>query len=103
MAAERAALPGEVLAAIDSASMYVRHDNNLPRIIVQPEGWTGFIYSDDSAERWLNKAFPGQLNEQQKGSAVRYMAALVRNHHRESQPKRQRTNWMNRWRYDEID
>ena len=50
-AAERAALPGEILAAIEGVAMYVRHgDENTPRIVVQPVGWSGFIYSDDAAE-----------------------------------------------------
>ncbi|GJH97098.1 hypothetical protein ECZC10_49460 [Escherichia coli] len=42
VAAERAALPGEILAAIEGVAMYTRHgDENNPRIVVQPVGWSG--------------------------------------------------------------
>ena len=81
-AAERAALPGEILAAIEGVAMYVRHgDENTPRIVVQPVGWSGFIYSDDVAEKWIRKAYP----------------ELKRSHYREQRPKQKRESWMNRY------
>ncbi|EIX1762579.1 hypothetical protein OP658_002902 [Cronobacter sakazakii] len=104
VAAEQAAIPAEVLAIIEGASLYTRPGtDNQARVIVQAEGWSGFMFSEESAERWLAKAFP-ELTEEQKTRAVNYLAALVRSHHRESQPERKRTNWVNRWRYqDEIE
>lgn len=104
VAAEQAAIPADVLALIESAAMYSRPgDENQPRIIVQPEGWSGFIFSPEAAGKWMAKAFP-ELTEEQQTRAANYLAALVRSHHRESQPVRKRTNWMNRWRYsDEIE
>lgn len=97
VAAERAALSGEVLAAIEGAAMYTRHgDDESPRIIVQPAGYIGFIYSDEAAEKWVRRAFI-ELTPHQVERAVNYLASLVREHHREQQPKRQRNNWVNRW------
>ncbi|EFC4414093.1 MULTISPECIES: hypothetical protein [Enterobacterales] len=97
VAAERAALSGEVLAAIEGAAMYVRHGNDeAPRVVVQPAGWSGFIYSDHAAEKWIRKAYP-ELTQHQIDRAVNYMASLVRTHYREQRPKPQRSSWMNRY------
>lgn len=96
-AAERAALPGEILAAIEGVAMYVRHgDENTPRIVVQPVGWSGFIYSDDAAEKWIRKAYP-ELKQYQIERTVNYLASLVRSHYREQRPKQKRESWMNRY------
>ena len=96
-AAERAPLPGEILAAIEGVAMYVRHgDENTPRIVVQPVGWSGFIYSDDAAEKWIRKAYP-ELKQYQIERAVNYLASLVRSHYREQHPKQKRESWMNRY------
>lgn len=55
--------------------MYVRHgDENTPRIVVQPVGWSGFIYSDDAAEKWIRKAYP-ELKQYQIERAVNYLAS----------------------------
>lgn len=103
VAAEQAAIPADVLALIESAALYSRPGTDeQARIIVQPEGWSGFMFSEESAERWMARAFP-ELTAEQKNRAVNYLAALVRSHHRERQPKAKRTNWMNRWRYEEIE
>ncbi|MBY8670652.1 hypothetical protein [Escherichia coli] len=100
VAAERAALPGEILAAIEGVAMYVRHgDENTPRIVVQPVGWSGFLYSDEAAEKWIRRAYP-ELTQYQIERAVNYLASLVRTHHRESRPERKRSNWMNSWRQE---
>ncbi|HGV3498271.1 TPA: hypothetical protein ACNGY8_003902 [Klebsiella michiganensis] len=98
VAAERAAIPAEVLVSIETASMYTRPgDENTPRVIVQPEGWGGFICNSDSAERWISKAFP-YLNNEQKTSAVNYLGALVRQHHADTAKSAKRaTNWVNRY------
>lgn len=100
-AAERAAVTGEVLVAIETAALYTRNDGELPRVIVQPSGWTGFLYSEENASRWLNKAFPGSLTPQQKTRALNYLESLVRQHHMTSQPKTKTSNWVNRWKYDD--
>lgn len=104
VAAERAAIPAEVLASIESAAMYIRPgaDEFTPRVIVQPEGWSGFICTTDSAERWISKAFP-ELTMQQTERAVRYLSALVRQHQTEiAKPAKRRKNWVQGWRYEEI-
>lgn len=96
VAAERAALSGEVLAAIEGAAMYTRHGNaEAPRIIVQPAGYTGFIYSEEAAEKWVRRAFI-ELTPY-RGTRSQLSRLLVREHHREHQPKRQRNSWVNRW------
>lgn len=77
-AAERAAVSGEVLVAIETASMFTRNSGELPRVVVQPAGWTGFIYSEENARRWLGNAFPGALTPQQKERALCYLESLVR-------------------------
>ena len=102
-AAERAAVIGEILAAIESASMYTRNDGDMPRVVIQPSGWSGWLYSEENASRWLDKAFPGVLSLEQKTRALNYLESLVRQHHRDSQPKIKTANWMNRWRYDNHD
>ncbi|EOW0250680.1 TPA: hypothetical protein ME573_001799 [Klebsiella pneumoniae] len=97
LAAERAALSGEVLAAIEGAAMYTRHgDAEAPRIIVQPAGYTGFIYSEEAAEKWVRRAFI-ELTPYQVERAVNYLASLVRSHYREQRPKQKRESWMNRY------
>ncbi|MBC4754934.1 MULTISPECIES: hypothetical protein [Klebsiella/Raoultella group] len=100
-AAERAAVTGEVLVAIETAALYTRNDSELPRVIVQPSGWTGFLYSEENASRWLDKAFPGALTPQQKTRALNYLESLVRQRHKDSQPKTKTSNWVNRWKYDD--
>lgn len=97
VAAERAAIPAEVLAIIESAAMYTRPGGEAPRVIVQPEGWSGFICNPDSAERWICRAFP-ELTPQQVERAVNYLGALIRSYQREQQPKQKRSSWMNSWR-----
>lgn len=102
--AERAAVTGEVLVAIESASLFTRNDGDLPRMVVQPAGWSGFMYSEENVSRWLDRAFPGALTPEQKQRALNYMESLVRQHHRDSQPKARRESWVKRYTggiYDE--
>mgnify|MGYP004451817093 FL=1 len=97
VAARSAALPGETLAAIEGVAMYTRHgDENNPRIVVQPVGWSGFLYSDEAAEKWIRRAYP-ELTQYQIERAVNYLASLVRSHHRDSRSEAQRERWMTRF------
>ncbi|HIE8960134.1 TPA: hypothetical protein ACXP5Z_002435 [Klebsiella pneumoniae] len=103
LAAARSAVTGEVLVAIETAALYTRNDGDLPRVIVQPAGWTGFFYNESNASRWLDKAFPGALTPQQKTRALNYLESLVRQHHMTSQPRARTSNWVNRWRYQDDE
>ncbi|PYA04147.1 hypothetical protein DMW43_15945 [Serratia marcescens] len=98
VAAERAAIPDEILASIEGAQFYTRNgDNDAPRIIVQPEGFGGFIFSDDSVDKWLKRAFP-ELTPRQMERAANYLASLVRSHFRESRRSQEKAkNWVNGW------
>ena len=78
--------------------MYPRNgEDSQPRIIVQPAGWTGFIFSDEAAEKWLKRAFP-ELTPQQIERAVNYLAALVRSQFREDRSGQGKSkNWVTGW------
>lgn len=97
VAAERAALSGEVLASIEGCAMYTRPgDDDAPRIIVQPAGYTGFIYSNEAAEKWVRRAFI-ELTPHQVDRAVNYLASLVREHHRSNTKTPRRDKWIDRF------
>ena len=97
--AEATALPAEVLAALDGASLYVRQpgEDGAPRIVVQPAGMNGWVHGDDDSER-LSRMFP-ELTDAQLQRATRYLSSIARNHLRmiESGGTSKRNSWINSW------
>lgn len=93
-AADAAALPAEVLAVLDEATIHQRHSGDTPRAIVQLEGLSGFIAGPESSLAAVKKLWPW-LTEDEAERAARYLGAHVRNHFRQAEPRR--TNWATRW------
>lgn len=96
---EATALPAEVLAALDGASVYVRQpgEDGAPRVVVQPAGMKGWVHGDDDSER-LSRMFP-ELTEAQLERATRYLASLARNHWRmaANNGATRRKKWVHSW------
>lgn len=97
--AKATALPAEVLAALDGASVYVRQpgEDGAPRVVVQPAGMKGWVHGDEDSER-LSRMFP-ELTEAQLQRAVRYLSSMVRNHLRTAANNgaTRRKNWVHSW------
>ncbi|WP_338790730.1 hypothetical protein [Pseudomonas sp. AE27] len=97
--AEATALPAEVLAALDGASVYVRQpgEDGEPRVVVQPAGMKGWVHGDDNSER-LSRMFP-ELTEAHLQRATRYLSSIVRNHLRKTggNGAKVRKNWVHSW------
>lgn len=75
-AADPSALPGDLVACIDAASVFMRHGGEGPRAIVQIDG-RGWVHNDDDTRAQLLQRWPA-LNDSQLQRAVRYVAAKVR-------------------------
>lgn len=91
------ALPGEVLAAIEAANIFVRPGDDYERVIVQPAGYQGFLHDDEAARRFFMAAFP-ELTEGQLRRAIRYLASAVgRNLRMRAAGVQTKRNWVTDW------
>ncbi len=91
--ADPSALPGDLVACIDAASVFVRHSSEVPRAIVQIDG-RGWVHSDEDTRAQLLQRWPS-LNDSQLHRAVRYVAAKVRIAAVGSKPAR--SGWVHNW------
>lgn len=94
--ANAAALPAEVAAAIEGASVVFRPagQDGEPRAVVQLPGLAGWMYGDEDAQR-LRGAFP-ELNDAQLRRACRYLASRIAQAAASDKPQR-RAGWVNNW------
>lgn len=78
--AKPAPLPETVRDVIDTASVMFRADTGenagLDRAIVQLPGFTGFVFSGETASKVIARAWP-ELNERQVAQALRRLGQVV--------------------------
>lgn len=91
------ALPAEVLAALDGATVHARSpgEDGAPRVLFQPAGLRGWMHSQEADSKALRKCFP-ELNDEQLRRACRYVASIVASHLRQtaSGGRKRRRNWV---------
>lgn len=93
-AAEAAALPAQVMAVLDEATIHQRHSGDTERAIVQLPGLSGFLAGPDSCAAAVQKLWPS-LSGEQVEIAVSRLAKNVRSYFRQSE--KGRTPWASRW------
>jgi len=81
---ESSDLPADVMAALESATFHVRNGGgdkgDEPRLVVQVEGFRGFIMNRETCANWVKKAFG--LNDAQAKRGANFLANRARQHHR---------------------
>lgn len=101
-------LPADVSAAIEAAWIMERSSDQdgAPRVAVALGGGSlvgAFIFSEDEAQRRLERRFPDLTPDQAK-RGVRYLAArvtIVTAEQGRDPKRRERKTWLNRWRYQD--
>lgn len=76
------AIPPNVEAALEAATFHMRPGGEGDRVVVQIEGWRGFIHNPETCAKTLQAAFP-ELTEAQAQRGARFLASRVRLHARQ--------------------